>query len=112
MFFKVIVAIFRNRNGSIAVVNEDATLHARNSSGVLVYRPLPVALFVVGGCSGETGRGTKFAGLRGTIVYGSMNAFCPGHGVTARMQSRIIGAAASAALMISLSATGSAAIAD
>jgi hypothetical protein len=44
-------------------------------------------------------------------VFG-LRAFSPGHAVTAEMQSRSVGAAASAAFMISLSAAGSAAIAD
>ena len=66
-------------------------------------------LLVVGGCSGETG---GLCGSSGAITLVSMNAFCPGHGVTAKMQSRSIGAAANAASIISRSAAGSAAIAD
>jgi hypothetical protein len=73
------------------------------------YRRSPVPL--VGGCSGDTGGGTKFAGFSGATTYGCTNAFCPGQGVTAMMQSRSIGAAASAAFIMSLSAEGSAAIA-
>ena len=46
------------------------------------------------------------------IMDAGIKAFTPGQGVTAEMQSRSIGAAASAALVISLSAAGSAAIAD
>jgi hypothetical protein len=45
-------------------------------------------------------------------MFGGMKAFCPGHGVTAKMQSRSIGAAANAASMIRCSDEGSAAIAD
>ena len=44
-------------------------------------------------------------------MYGGMKAFSPGHGDTAAMQSRSIGAAATAASMICCSAPGSAAIA-
>ena len=66
-------------------------------------------LFVVGGCSGDTGEGLSTGG--GAIMDPGMKAFCPGHGVTAKMQSRSIGAAANAALIISCSDEGSAAIA-
>jgi hypothetical protein len=72
------------------------------------YSRLPV----VGGCSGETGGGTKLVGSIGALAERSVNACCPGQGVTAEMQSRSIGAAANAAFMIPLSAAGSAAIAD
>ena len=66
-------------------------------------------LFVVGGCSGDTGEGLSIGG--GAIMYGGMKAFSPGHGVTAKMQSRSIGAAAKAASIINRSDAGSAAIA-
>jgi hypothetical protein len=66
--------------------------------------------FVLGGCSGDTGGvGLSIGG--GTINNGSWKAFSPGHGVTAKMQSRIIGAAANAASIISRSSFGAAAIA-
>jgi hypothetical protein len=44
-------------------------------------------------------------------MFDGMKAFAPAHGVTALMQSRIIGSAANAASMITCSAPGSAAIA-
>ena len=44
-------------------------------------------------------------------MFGGVKAFSPGHGVTAKMQSRSIGAAANAASMINRSDPGSAAIA-
>ena len=65
--------------------------------------------FVVGGCSGDTGEGLSTGG--GAIICGVMKAFSPGHGVTAKMQSRSIGAAANAASIINRSDAGSAAIA-
>lgn len=68
-------------------------------------------LFVVGGCSGDTGGEGRSTG-GGAIMYPGMKAFCPGHGVTAKMQSRSIGAAANAASIIRRSDAGSAAIAD
>ena len=67
-------------------------------------------LFVVGGCSGDTGEGLSTGG--GGIKFGGMKTFCPGHGVTAKMQSRSIGAAPNAASVIRRSDAGSAAIAD
>jgi len=66
-------------------------------------------LLVGGGCSGDTGEGLSTGG--GAIICGWMKAFSPGHGVTAKMQSRSIGAAASAASIIKRSDAGSAAIA-
>src|SRR4029453_3758154 len=57
-------------------------------------------LVVVGGCSGDTGEGLSIGG--GAIMYGGMKAFSPGHGVTAKMQSRSIGAAPNAAAKTSL----------
>ena len=44
-------------------------------------------------------------------MKGSWKAFSPGHGVTAKMQSRSIGAAANAASIIRCSDDGAAAIA-
>ena len=44
-------------------------------------------------------------------MFGGMKAFSPGQGVTAKMQSRSIGAAANAASIIKLSELGAAAIA-
>ena len=76
----------------------------------LLIRRFYPRLFVVGGCSGETGEGLSIGG--GAIMYPGMKAFSPGHGVTAKMQSRIIGAAANAASIINRSDDGSAAIAD
>ena len=71
------------------------------------YSRLPV----VGGCSADTGgEGLSIGG--GAIMNGGTKAFSPGHGVTAKMQSRSIGAAANAASVIRRSAAGSAAIAD
>jgi hypothetical protein len=67
-------------------------------------------LFVLGGCSGDTGEGLSTGG--GGMMFGGMKAFCPGHGVTALMQSLSIGAAANAASRINRSDPGSAAIAD
>ena len=64
----------------------------------------------LGGCSGDTGEGLSTGG--GGMMYGGMKAFSPGQGDTAMMQSRSIGAAATAASMICVSAPGSAAIAD
>ena len=76
----------------------------------LLIRRFYPRLFVVGGCSGETGEGLSIGG--GAINSGVMKAFSPGHGVTAKMQSRSIGAAANAASIINRSDAGSAAIAD
>jgi len=67
-------------------------------------------LLVVGGCSGDTGEGLSIGG--GAIINAWLKAFSPGHGVTAKMQSRSIGAAANAASIINRSDDGSAAIAD
>jgi len=78
----------------------------------LLIRRFYRRLLVVGGCSGDTVGGLKFCGLSGAIALASLKAFSPGQAVTAEMQSRSVGAAASAAFMISLSAAGSAAIAD
>jgi len=75
----------------------------------LIRRCYP-RLPVVGGCSGDTG-GEGLSTGGGTISCGGMKAFSPGHGVTAKMQSRSIGAAANAASIISRSDAGSAAIA-
>ena len=75
----------------------------------LLIRRFYPRLFVVGGCSGDTGEGLSTGG--GTISCGGMKAFSPGHGVTAKMQSRSIGAAANAASIIRRSDAGSAAIA-
>ena len=76
----------------------------------LLIRRFYPRLFVVGGCSGDTGEGLSIGG--GAINSGVMKAFCPGHGVTAKMQSRSIGAVANAASIINRSDAGSAAIAD
>ena len=69
-------------------------------------------LFVVGGCSGDTGGEGLSTGGGATLPPDGMKAFSPGHGVTAKMQSRSIGAAANAASVIRCSDEGSAAIAD
>ena len=74
-----------------------------------IRRFYPRLLSGLGGCSGETGEGLSIGG--GGIMYGGMKAFSPGHGVTAKMQSRSMGAAANAASIIRRSYPGSAAIA-
>src|ERR1051325_3684815 len=57
----------------------------------------------LGGCSGDTGEGLSTGG--GGMMYGGMKAFSPGQGDTAMMQSRSIGAAATAPSMICVSAS-------
>jgi hypothetical protein len=104
-----ILPIIGSRPGHL-VVSAKRRLRLLFDDELLSLSPTYPRLSGLGGCSGDTGGDSLSIG-GGGIMFGGMKAFWPGHGVTAKMQSRSIGAAASAASMISRSDPGSAAIA-